>query len=109
MPLSTDMTVSDAIQATLEEWPSDHLPEGSDVARGVNEGECAAFARAVARRVDVLLVGDCRLLRRETKSAREPFEAKGCGHVWVTDGSRHYDAECPNGVDDWRDLPCLSA
>lgn len=27
------------------------------------------------------------------------------GHVWITDGKRHYDAECPEGVDSFFDLP----
>jgi len=27
------------------------------------------------------------------------------GHVWVACGDRSYDAEAPDGVDDWRDLP----
>jgi hypothetical protein len=27
------------------------------------------------------------------------------GHVWIAHGGRSYDAEAPDGVDDWRDLP----
>src|SRR5207248_5229296 len=26
-------------------------------------------------------------------------------HAWVFFRGRHYDAECPDGVTDWRDLP----
>jgi hypothetical protein len=26
-------------------------------------------------------------------------------HVWVSDGTRHYDSECPEGVDNFLDLP----
>lgn len=27
------------------------------------------------------------------------------GHVWIVDGNKHYDAECPDGVDSFFDLP----
>jgi hypothetical protein len=27
------------------------------------------------------------------------------GHVWVEYKGKHYDAETPNGVDDWRNIP----
>ena len=27
------------------------------------------------------------------------------GHVWLTSGSRHFDAECPDGVDSFFELP----
>jgi hypothetical protein len=26
-------------------------------------------------------------------------------HVWVTDGERHYDSECPEGVENFLELP----
>lgn len=29
------------------------------------------------------------------------------GHVWVRYKGKFYDAETPNGVDDWRDIPFI--
>jgi len=29
------------------------------------------------------------------------------GHVWVKYKGKFYDAEAPNGVDDWRELPYI--
>lgn len=29
------------------------------------------------------------------------------GHSWIEYKGKHYDAEAPNGVKDWRDLPLL--
>lgn len=29
----------------------------------------------------------------------------GSGQAWVEFNGRHYDAETPDGVEDWRDLP----
>jgi hypothetical protein len=31
--------------------------------------------------------------------------ARGYAHVWLSVDGRHYDAECVEGVDDYRDLP----
>ena len=29
------------------------------------------------------------------------------GHVWIKYKGKYYDAEAPNGVDDWRELPYI--
>jgi hypothetical protein len=29
------------------------------------------------------------------------------GHVWIKYQGKFYDAEAPNGVDDWRELPYI--
>lgn len=101
------MTIPEIIRDLLEEWPTDHLPEDVDLGTWVNQGSCVDFAQAVGCRVDVVVMGDSRLMQ-EMDADREPFGAQGCGHVWVTDGSRHYDAECPEGVDDWGEMPYFS-
>lgn len=31
------------------------------------------------------------------------------GHVWITDNKKHYDAECPQGVENMFDLPFWKA
>lgn len=64
----------------------------------INRGECWGFAKKVRRRVGVEVIGDSRCSPEDIRHITE------CGHVWVTDGEKHYDAENPQGVDDWRDL-----
>nr|WP_305910549.1 hypothetical protein [Methylomarinum sp. Ch1-1]MDP4523309.1 hypothetical protein [Methylomarinum sp. Ch1-1] len=32
----------------------------------------------------------------------------GSTHVWIVHNKRHYDAECPEGVDNFFDLPLFS-
>jgi hypothetical protein len=34
-------------------------------------------------------------------------EMEGCGHVWVFDGERHFDAEMEEGTEDPSRLPAL--
>jgi hypothetical protein len=42
---------------------------------------------------------NCRLLFTEDVSEDLPR------HAWIFYDGRHYDAECAQGVEDWRDLP----
>lgn len=42
--------------------------------------------------------------------SKAEFESISFGqHVWITDGSMHYDAECPEGVKDFFDLPIFKS
>ena len=34
-----------------------------------------------------------------------PFDSELPGHYWVEFRGKHYDAETPDGVNDWRELP----
>jgi hypothetical protein len=94
----------------------------------INNGECEEFANevaAVAASDKVHAVGfeefqlveggfDWSLLEKHWPKCvppagwtREQLDESAClwGHVWVTDGQKHFDAECPDGVDSFFDLP----
>lgn len=88
-------SVETAAKAVLAKWQ-----EEFDVpAQRINSGECENFACAVDRAYGgQLSVTGCEV------NGLDPTGPWG-GHVWVTDGSRHYDAEAPAGVKDWRQLP----
>lgn len=61
----------------------------------INNGRCGEFAREVSQRVD------------DAKVCSYPdYECPGSiGHEWIMHRGQFYDAECPEGVEDWRDLP----
>jgi hypothetical protein len=88
-------TVEAAARAVLAKWQQEfNVP-----ARRINSGECENFACAVERAYDgQLSVTGCEV------DGLDPTGPWG-GHVWVTGGSRHYDAEATAGVGDWRRLP----
>lgn len=60
----------------------------------INTHYCRYVARTVVDRVgddvDVRIVED---------------GGRGYAHTWLVHDGRHYDAECVEGVDDYRDLP----
>lgn len=87
--------VEAAARAVLAKWQ-----EEFDVpAQRINSGECENFACALDWAYDgQLSVTGCEV------DGLDPTGPWG-GHVWVTDGSRHYDAEALAGVEHWRHLP----
>lgn len=54
----------------------------------INEGFCGSFAAMVIENVG-----------GETDDFYESFTKGLIGHVWITYKNKHYDAECPEGVD----------
>jgi hypothetical protein len=89
-----------AIKETLEEWDTQQ-------ARAINEGECMEFVNRILLEYDQLDIErkttddlpDHLIQKGEDTYKPEPY------HEWLTDGSKHYDAETPHGVKSWRDLP----
>lgn len=70
----------------------------------INCGECENFAMAVLDENNRLEV------KFEDIGEVGPEEFVGLehdlpGHVWIVCGNKHYDAECPEGVENWQDLP----
>jgi hypothetical protein len=88
-------TVEAAARAVLAKWQE----EFGASAQRINSGECENFACAVERAYD----GQPSVTGCEVDGL-DPTGPWG-GHVWVTGGSRHYDAEALAGVEDWRRLP----
>jgi hypothetical protein len=88
-------TVEDAVRAVLSRWQEKfHV-----AAKRINNGKCENFACAVDYAYDgTLTITGCEI---DGLDSTGPWG----GHVWVTDGFLHYDAEAPTGVDHWRHLP----
>lgn len=63
--------------------------------RHINQGRCELFA------MDVLLKVPGARVRSTGALTREELPE----HYWVLYNGRHYDAEAPEGVENWRDLP----
>jgi len=66
----------------------------------INNGPCEEFALEVMDRSGVSYGPPAwEIYEDSTDGVALP------GHVWISHGGRSYDAEAPDGVDDWRDLP----
>jgi hypothetical protein len=61
----------------------------------INSGKCRDFAEALQREFP------------DGKVCPNDFEDGYCYHVSFLWNDRFYDAECPEGVEDWRNLPCM--
>lgn len=40
-----------------------------------------------------------------TETVADSFSSELAGHIWVFSNGKHYDVECPEGVEDWKKLP----
>lgn len=61
----------------------------------INNGYCADFFSVIFERLGC----------PKEIIAGNDYEPEGFGHTWIIFENRHYDAECPEGVDDWKNLP----
>lgn len=91
--------ISDVIREVLD--------EGDIPPKAVNRGECDPFAVEVVQRLDTEDVWTMytRELPEEDLHSHKPDVSPEPIHTWVTDGTKHYDAECPDGVERWQELP----
>lgn len=80
-----------AIRKHVKEYRTDGITPVS-----INNGYCADFATVIWEQF-----GRCaiQILSNEDLSGEEYT------HTFMKHGGRFFDAEAPNGVDDWRDLP----
>lgn len=87
------MTVEAMIHYMLEEWGTEPMV--------INSGLCFAFARQL--RDHLREYG----IRGEVHNSDilAPADETLPGHAFFTFDGRHYDAEAPEGVEDWRALP----
>jgi len=90
------MTLPEVIVKIRDDWGKDPY--------NINNGECEDFARAVAAQA-VLDKVDCLIDWRSTEYYRNNESLPG--HIWLYDRftKLHHDAECPQGVRNWRRLP----
>lgn len=65
--------------------------------RSINAGDCDTFALALIKELEF---GDA-----EEILAEEEDEGYIPSHAWARIDGRYYDAEAPDGVDRWQDLP----
>lgn len=97
--------ISDAIREQIE-WYKVHRPE-NHCGRDINAGYCDEFAREIAYDYPGL-ERDGNLVEIWSTGF---FDADENGmsdlpaHAFVKWKGKYYDAEDPNGVEDWRDLP----
>ena len=93
------MSVTTAILLLLSDEYANLSP------REVNSGQCEEFQQSV-----IMLVGR----DQAHEMCTESLYSGGCtdprivglpGHCWIYSGGLHFDAEAPNGVDHWTDLP----
>ena len=82
------MTLSDIIHKITEEFMERHL---GDTPQEINSGNCDHFADVVQRLAK--------------KQGILTSWAEGYGHFWIFYNGKHYDAEAPEGVENWHLLP----
>ncbi len=94
------MDIPTVIRELVDEWDTPpHI---------INAGQCEDFAAALMDKLDAARLG---IGLGETTTGEmmatpmEDWDVGLDGHFWVTGDGLHYDAECPEGVEDWRDLP----
>lgn len=91
------MKIEDIIVMLSDEWGKTPYE--------INDGDCEEFAYAVLG----YLLNDP--YKDQHDNCRELCESNFLdfgdlpGHTWVYYNGKHYDAECPDGVTDWRHLP----
>ena len=85
--------ITPVIQDVLAEMDGDPF--------NINDGRCEEFMQRVVRRVPG---AEERCSAMMVQDGMHPVFG---GHVWVYFDGRHYDAETPDGVRDWRALPFM--
>ena len=81
--------VTETILNLIKEWGVDPYD--------INNGRCEEFALEVIKQIPEAI--DVQTESFDGEDTKLP------GHVWILYQDKHYDAECPEGVSDWKDLP----
>lgn len=86
--------------AITKELNSNYLWDDHVTPESINRGECEAFAKSVKKRLNdnIKIISTADIMGCDKESKPEPW------HVCITDGTKHYDAENPKGVDSWGKL-----
>jgi len=73
----------------------------------LTEWICESFAEAVVNRIpDSKMWWDCDI---DPKQSHIHPNERHPSHCFIEYNGKFYDAACPNGVNDWRDLPFFCA
>jgi hypothetical protein len=93
--MSRPNSVTEIVLDVLRNWEWNHSP------REINQGMCGEFAHRVQQSFDKACMTGCEI------DGHDVLHDKWGNHQWVYDPvtDKHYDAECPEGVDDWKQLP----
>jgi hypothetical protein len=86
-----NVKVSAVIMGLLKKWEAEGFTP-----KEVNSGNCDEFSDQL-----VDLLGKGAIIRETDWGSTYP------GHVWVEYKGKHYDAETPEGVTNWKMLPIL--
>ena len=92
--------ISDMIRKLVATWGDDGTPVNPEQ---INSGDCCDFAEALFGKI--VSAGLTSVLSIDSNDLIANGEGKSYWHVWVYHGGKHYDAETPDGVDDWEALP----
>jgi hypothetical protein len=68
----------------------------------INCGNCEEFAADL-----IAVCGKGNMFWHDEMEDCTTEEEKWWAHCFVEVDGRFYDAECPNGVDNWRQIPCF--
>ncbi|MCK4545041.1 hypothetical protein KAU43_05840 [candidate division WOR-3 bacterium] len=92
---STNLKISSIIQNQIKEYESSPCE--------INSGECEEFAWELARKIPNAKVSESNwdVIFTNPNGKKEWIPT----HFWITIGNLHYDAETPEGVDDYHKLP----
>lgn len=66
----------------------------------INNGQCENFAIEVIKRMG----GHNKDITKVCTQNFEEFGGLDLGHVWILYKGKHYDAECPKGIENWLNL-----
>lgn len=101
----TPAEVAEIVREARDEWGQDPCD--------INQGACLDFAAEIARQIPcATTMGNEEMAAHAPEHTHEPqvidgdlILGGGPEHAWVYHRGRHYDAEAPDGVDCWTDLP----
>lgn len=88
------MTITEAVLEVLAEFV-----QRGYTAQSINDGQCDRFAYRVVKRIP-----DAHELWDDDLQPPGLFDGIG-SHCFVEYEEKYYDSECPDGVDDWKELP----
>ena len=95
--------ITKIIKKTIKEFGNDYNLEPEDMLEFLTEWVCEEFAEAVEKKIpEAKACWDCDIDPAQLDThpnLRDP------SHCFINYNNKFYDAACPKGVMDWRDLP----